>query len=146
MFVGVFIFSNICKYLNEWRSAISIYIYRGERDALIAREEFIEQISHWGEEKDVPAPRKYFILKILKLFFFRTEFRHLLHWSLYWGPTQICDYKFKIQIKHATRIKRFGPHPRALWLLITIWPNKNNFFAFSLKYFFVGLCVLTEKV
>ena len=70
MFVGVFIFSNICKYLNEWRSAISIYIYRGERDALIAREEFIEQISHWGEEKDVPAPRKYFILKIKKKFFF----------------------------------------------------------------------------
>ena len=50
---------------------IYIYIYRGERDALIAREEFIEQISHWGEEKDVPAPRKYFILKLKKKFFFQ---------------------------------------------------------------------------
>ena len=39
---------------------VYLNISRGERDALIAREEFIEQISHWGEEKDVPAPREYF--------------------------------------------------------------------------------------
>jgi hypothetical protein len=31
-------------------------VYRKDRKELLAREEFIEELSQWGEEKKVPLP------------------------------------------------------------------------------------------
>ena len=50
---------SMCFLWSMWfmRSMWSMLsVYRKDRKELLAREEFIEELSQWGEEKKVPLP------------------------------------------------------------------------------------------